>query len=235
VVVSGSETECDTFTLQRSDIIIYQLDRPALDLALTRVFGLFEGAEFDTDLFGTTAHRLLLPVCRYRFPAYLTIQIEPTDFTATADGLLARNDTPFILLAPTRTRCTGNTEKRLTDRRSIFVPLSENVAIGENQQLQMLRPLNDILAQFRSFNLPSLERDGARNSKPTLQWELLSDFAEERGRIDWNSSKADPKNQKRRELLSENLRDFFRIKGDPLMITADGKGWQTHFQISQDE
>lgn len=45
----------------------------------------------------------------------------------------------------------------------------------------------------------------------------------------------DRKNQKRRELLAANLRDFFRIEGDPFRLTEDGKGWQARFLISPDE
>ena len=43
------------------------------------------------------------------------------------------------------------------------------------------------------------------------------------------------RNQKRRELLAANLRDFFRIEGDPFRLTDDGKGWQALFLSAPDE
>lgn len=36
--------------LQRSDIVVYELDRPALDTALAKVFGLIEETDAGTDL-----------------------------------------------------------------------------------------------------------------------------------------------------------------------------------------
>ena len=74
-----------------------------------------------------------------------------------------------------------------------------------------------------------------KNAKPTVQWDLLWDFAEERGVLDWSSHRAHRLKQKRREVLARNLRDFFRIEGDPFLLTEDGKGWQTRFRISPDD
>jgi hypothetical protein len=261
--------------------VVYELDRPALDTALAKVFDLIAETDAGTDLPGTTRIGVYSPYAGYRFPVYLTIQIEPDDFSEAVDGLLGRNSTPFILLSPTRELCSAKAEKRLTDKRSGFVSLSESVAIGDKRQLRLLRPLDEVLAQFRSSNLPSPKegdsmvffptppdatwrdvsirfKDGhtvsvkaktaggvfnytqmgmanKKNGDPTVQWDLLKTFAEERGVLDWTSNKADRKNQKRRELLAANLRDFFRIEGDPFRLTDDGKGWQALFLISPDE
>ena len=281
VAVCRCERGCETFALQRSDIVVYELDRPALDTALAKVFGLIEETDAGTDLPGTTRIGVYSPYAGYRFPVYLAIQIEPDDFNEALDGLLGRNGTPFILLSPTRELYSAKAEKRLTDKRSGFVPLSESVAIGDKRQLRLLRPLDEILAQFRGVNLPPPKEDGAsaffptppdaswgdvsirfkdghtvsvkaktaggvfnytqmgmankKNGNPTVQWELLKTFADERGILDWSSNKAHRHNQKRRELLAANLRDFFRIEGDPFRLTDDGKGWQARFIISPDE
>jgi len=261
--------------------VVYELDRPALDTALAKVFGLIEETDAGTDLPGTTRIGVYSPCAGYRFPVYLTIQIEPDDFSEALDGLLGRNEAPFLLLAPTRGLCTAKAEKRLTDKRSGMVSLSENVGIEAKRQLQLFHPMDDILAQFRGVNLPPPKEDGAtaffptppdaswgdvsirfkdghtvsvkaktaggvfnytqmgmankKNGNPTVQWELLKTFADERGILDWSSNKAHRHNQKRRELLAANLRDFFRIEGDPFRLTDDGKGWQARFIISPDE
>jgi len=68
-----------------------------------------------------------------------------------------------------------------------------------------------------------------RDAKPTKQWELLRDFAEEHGILDWGSRKANRKKQKHRESLAEDLRRFFRIEGDP--IASEGNGWRTLFAV----
>ena len=281
VAVCRCERGCETFALQRSDIVVHELDRRSLDAALAKVFGLIEEPDPTIDLYGTTRIGYFTPYAGYRFPVYLTIQIEPNDFSEVLDGLLSRNDTPFILLAPTRGLCTSKAEKRLMDRDSSFVSLSENVAVDAKRQFRLLQALEDILAQFRSNNLPSPKEgdsmvffptpqdaswrdvsirftDGHtvsikvksvggvfnytqmgmannKNGNPTLQWKLLEVFAKERGILDWNSDEANPRNQKRRELLARNLREFFRIEGDPFKMTKDGKGWQARFLISPEE
>ena len=272
VAVCRCERGCETFSLQRSDIVVYELDRRALDASLAKVFGLFEETDSATDLPGTTRIGVYSPYAGYRFPVYLTIQIEPDDFNRILDGLLSRNDNPFILLAPTRNHCTSMAEKRLAAKGSIFIPLSENVS----RQFRLLRSMDDIFANLprpeendarlffptppdaiwenvsirfkdghtvsikvRSvggvFNYTQMGMANKKNGDPTLQWKLLETFAEERGTLDWSSDKADRKNQKRRELLAANLREFFRIKGDPFKMTKDGKGWQARFLISPEE
>jgi hypothetical protein len=167
VAVCRCERGCETFALRRSDIVAYELDRPALETELAKVFDLFEETNAGTDLPGTTHIGVYSPYAGYRFPVYLTIQIEPDDFNEAADGLLGRNGTPFILLSPTRELCSAKTEKRLTDKRSGFVSLSESVAIGDKRQFRVLRPLDEILAQFRGANLPSPKVEGATAFFPT--------------------------------------------------------------------
>ena len=85
------------------------------------------------------------------------------------------------------------------------------------------------------FHYAQMGMANKKNSEPTKQWELLEAFADEHGVLDWSSNKADRKNQKRREILATNLRDFFRIDGDPFRLTDDGKGWQALFLISPDD
>jgi len=272
VAVCRCERGCETFSLQRSDIVVYELNRRALDASLAKVFGLFEETDSAIDLPGTTRIGVYSPYAGYRFSVYLTIQMEPDDFNRILDGLLSRNDNPFILLAPTRNHCTSMAEKRLAAKGSIFVPLSENVS----RQFQLLRSMDDIFAnlprpeendarlffptppdaiwenvsiRFKDghtvsikvksvggvFNYTQMGMANKKNGDPTLQWKLLETFAEERGTLDWSSDKADRKNQKRRELLAANLREFFRIEGDAFKMTKDGKGWQARFLISPEE
>jgi len=281
VAVCRCERGCETFPLKRPDIVVYELDRAALDAAVVEAFNLIKETDSGTDLHGTTRIGVYSPYAGFRFPVFLTIQLEPSDFDSAVDGLLGRIDTPLILLAPTRDLCTAQTEKLLANRNSAFIPLSENVGFAGNRKLRLLRPLDDILSAFRTANLPSPKDDGGmvffptppdatwgdvsiklkdrhtvsvrvktatgvfhyaqmgmankKNSEPTKQWALLEAFADEHGVLDWSSNKADRRNQKRREILAANLRDFFRIEGDPFRLTDDGKGWQALFLISPDE
>jgi len=71
-----------------------------------------------------------------------------------------------------------------------------------------------------------------KNRKPTVQWELLRAFADEEGTLTWSSKHADRKKQKRREMLSRDLQQYFQIGEDPFCLTKDRKGWRSRFSIS---
>ena len=281
VAVCKCGRECETFPLQRQDIIVYELNHHVLESALVNVFGLFKETETRTEIRGTTCIGVYSPYAGFRFPVYLTIQIEPDDFTDIIESLIGRSEIAFILLAPTRELCTVKTEKRITDKKSIFVPLSESVTIDDKRELKFLRSIEEILTPFCTANLPLTKEDCSRvffptpsdatwgdvtirfkdgytvlikaksvsgvfnytqmgmadnrNTNPTVQWELLHAFADGYGTLDWTSSQADRRNQKRREKLAADLRAFFRIEGDPFRLTEDGKGWQARLHISPDE
>jgi len=69
-----------------------------------------------------------------------------------------------------------------------------------------------------------------KNAMPTKQWLLLEAFAEGHGLLNWQSRKADRKNQKRKDLLVADLQRFFRLDGDPFAI--EGDGWRTRFTVT---
>jgi hypothetical protein len=68
-----------------------------------------------------------------------------------------------------------------------------------------------------------------RNAKPTVQWPLLEAFAEDHGLMDWRTSKASRKNQKRKDNFAANLERFFRIEGEQIALEDDG--WRARFAI----
>jgi len=72
------------------------------------------------------------------------------------------------------------------------------------------------------------------NARATKQWELLRAFAQGYGLLTWKSRYADRRNQKRSEYLARDLKAFFRIDGEPIVATDDGKGWRTIFALASD-
>jgi hypothetical protein len=89
-----------------------------------------------------------------------------------------------------------------------------------------------VVTQTLSYS--QLGMSDRRSTKPTVQWELLRQFARDRGILTWGSSGASGKNQKRCENLAKALKAFFRIDGDPIVLTPDRKGWQTVFTVEPD-
>jgi hypothetical protein len=86
----------------------------------------------------------------------------------------------------------------------------------------------------RTLHYAQLGMADGRNARPTRQWELLRAFAQGYGTLTWKSRDADRRNQKRREYLARDLKAFFRIDGEPIVLTDDGKGWRTVFRIEAD-
>jgi len=84
------------------------------------------------------------------------------------------------------------------------------------------------------FLFSELGMADGRTKKPNKQWELLRSFAKGNGVMTWKSPDSDRRNQKRREYLADNLKAFFRIDGEPIVLTNDKKGWRTVFSLESD-
>ncbi len=272
---------CETFALKPPDITVYELDRTAFYGAVVGVLKLMGESESVPGLHQTVRIGVYSPYAGFRFPVYLTIQLETAEFEHIVSGLLSQPEGPFVLLAPTLDLLTVPSAGLLSKGKSAFVPLPEDLDLAGRRKLRLRRPLDDILASFQAVHLPAPTDDGSmiffptppdaawsdvsirfidghtvsvqvkserkvcnytqmgmanrKNGNPTVEWALLSVFADERGILDWSSSHAHRRNQKRRENLASNLRGFFRIEGDPFGLTDDGKGWEARFRISPED
>lgn len=272
---------CDTFSLKRTDLAVYELNWSALGTAISSALQLIPEDSVADSLPMTRRIGTYSPYADFRFPVYLTIQTEPNEFRRTVEGIVMREDGAFILLAPTRELCRPDCEKLLKQRNSCFLPLINSLTFKVDGTFTAHKPVDDILADFRAVVLPSPKdndymvffptppdatwgdvsikfKDGhtvsikvgnaagtynytqmgmanKKNGNPTKQWELLESFATAHGKFSWDHSDADSKNQKRRETLAKNLREFFRIDEDPFRWTKDSKAWEALFTISYDE
>jgi hypothetical protein len=268
---------CETLELKRTDIVVYELKWSALGATVASAL---KAIPEDSAVEGLPMTRRIgtySPYAGFRFPIYLTIQIEPGEFQRVVEGLVSREDGPFILSAPTHDLYGSECEKLLQRKKASFRSLADLLVCKDDGKLVTEKSTDAILADFRSALLPSPEDAGSmvffptppdatwgdvsikfkdghtvsikvgnaagtynytqmgmadeRNGDPTKQWQLLQDFADEHGILDWSSSKADRRNQKRRELLAKDLKRFFRIDGDPIELTGEGKGWRVLFRL----
>ena len=198
---------CEPFPLKRSEIVVYELDRAALDAAIVETFKLIKESVFmplseNVGFAGNRKLRLLRP-------------LEDILSPFRTANLPSPKDNGGVVFFPTPPDATwGDVSIKLKDRHTVSVRVKSVTGVFHYAQMGMANK---------------------KNSEPTKQWELLEAFADEHGVLDWSSNKADRRNQKRREILATNLRDFFRIEGDPFRLTDDGKDWQALFLISPDE
>ena len=158
---------CGTFPLKASYITVYELDRTAFCQAVARAFKLRGEPESAPGLHHTARIGVYSPYAGFRFPVYLTIQLEPGDFEYVVSGLVSQTDKPFVLLAPTRDLCTARTEQVLANRKSAFIPLAEDLDLAGRRKLRLCRPLADILASFPAAHLPAPKDNGSMIFFPT--------------------------------------------------------------------
>ena len=167
VAVCRCGVGCETFSLTRSDIAVYEVDVAGLAQALAGALNLMGEQAPEPGLHQTTRLGTYAPTAGFHFPVYLTIQLEPSDFDHTVNSIVSQTDAPFILLAPTQHHCQTRTERALATSKSAFIPLSEEVVIGTRGRFCRLRPVDDILFAFRAAHLPALEEEGSMEFFPT--------------------------------------------------------------------
>jgi len=81
------------------------------------------------------------------------------------------------------------------------------------------------------FNFSQMGMANKKNGDRTEQWKLLEAFAASRGEIDWNSRYATDKLKKQKQVLSKRLREFFRLKEDPIEWVKGEKCYRCRFRI----
>jgi hypothetical protein len=106
VVIRGADAiagVCDEtgerIPLKLTDLLIRELDLPALARAVTAALGLVTALEPVKGLTWAVRLGYYVPAAGHRFPAYLSICRRAADFLKVVNGLAAKGE-PFLLLAP---------------------------------------------------------------------------------------------------------------------------------------
>lgn len=84
----------------------------------------------------------------------------------------------------------------------------------------------------RRLTFHDMGLEDRRTKNPSMQFYLLTAFADAHGTLTWSSSAASRHNQKRRERLAKQLGAYFGIEGDPFV--PEGDGWRARFSIAPD-
>lgn len=78
-----------------------------------------------------------------------------------------------------------------------------------------------------------MDCENAKTHLPDNQWDLLFKLAEGNGQIAWGDKHASYSLKKTKQLLSDRLKKFFKLKDDPFCIYKEVKAYKTKFSISQ--
>jgi hypothetical protein len=141
--------------LATADLVIQELDRPALQRALAAALGVVYDADVIASLPITSRIGHYVPLAGYSFPTFLTIQSHPVDFGRVVDRLVAVEEGPFLLLAPSRRFLRPICEDLLRRRRACFLPLDESIGLGEDGGLTATDAAGRMLDGFRQHVVPA--------------------------------------------------------------------------------
>lgn len=97
---------------------------------------------------------------------------------------------------------------------------------------------NDVVIEIRKQKInadyKAMGFVNKKNQAPNEQWKLLQDFAKCNGKITWKDAEADPRLQKRKELLSKALKRCFGIETEPISYLSKEKAYQIKINLIPD-
>jgi len=176
-IVSVCPEGCPTVSLRRSDVLIYEVNLPGLAGAVAAAFEIAPQVEPVTGASLTLRVGTWSPTAGYRFPVYLTVQVEPEDFGHAVERLALRHDEPFILVAPTHDLRSPTSDTVLKRKGACFFALCDIFQLSSDGRLQISGTANELLARFKEAVLPSPEDASGKVfflTPPDATWEDLS-------------------------------------------------------------
>ena len=152
------DRSCPDIPLTPADVEIWELSWSSLGRALCRALALDpRSAElplFNTHQVGSSSADAL--------PVFLTIQTEPEDLREAIAELVARLQSPFILLAPTATHLNADCRELLARVKAGFFALDSIVVLTEQATLRPAKPPGELFAQFNPQPNDTVPEDAAR-------------------------------------------------------------------------
>ena len=81
------------------------------------------------------------------------------------------------------------------------------------------------------FDYKQMGFEDERTRKPNTQWGFLKLLAQSRGLLDWGNTQASENFKKKKQLLSDTLKTFFKIDDDPFYPYKDEKAYRIKFTL----
>jgi hypothetical protein len=154
-IVAVCDETGERITLTAADLVVYELDRLALDRAIATALGIVGVPTRVERLLGADCLGCYSPAPGHRFPTYVSICQRPSDFQQVASFLAATRAEPFLLLAPTRRHFSPVTEAVVGPKNACLLPLDETLGLDERGQLVATPAAAVLLARFAKGAMPS--------------------------------------------------------------------------------
>lgn len=167
VAACRCESQCPSFVLTPSDIVLYEVNRSALGRAVALALGITADESPVDSLHQTARIGFYSPFAGYRFPVLLTIQFEPDDMRVTVERLATAMDGAFILLAPTAQLISSTVEDLLRRRNAMFLSLGDILDLADPGVFKALPRFGELLAEFRLRHVPQADAPSTAVFFPT--------------------------------------------------------------------
>jgi len=176
-LVGVCDDGCAPEPLRRSELLIYEAAADRLAEVLADALNItFEDRAPSSDA-QTPRIGIYSPTAGYRFPIYLTLQIEPQELHGALTHLVAENEGPFILIAPTHDLRSPDIDALLEKKPACFLAMADLFRVGPDGQLQPMADPEVVLSSFRDAALPSEDEAFGRvffRTPPDAAWEDVS-------------------------------------------------------------
>lgn len=156
---------CDKVLLTKSDLVIYELDRPLLYAAITDALLLQPVPADVPGLPWVTRIGFDSPCAGYRFPVYLILTPGRERFRNAVFTLAAKTVDPFILIAATGRGCEPECLDLLNTRKALFLTLSDILNIDKASKPAVDEHILRLLDRFHVAAIPALQPD-SREADP---------------------------------------------------------------------
>ena len=153
--------------MKQSDIVVYELDRPTFDQTVAGAFNLTGEPVRETGLHQTTRIGIYSPYAGFRFPVFLTIQLEPDAFDSM-DQWSGEPGRQAVCPARSHARSLHVADRASVGKSEVSICSDGGrLALTVRRKVCLSRPVDDILASFRTVHLPAPEDDGSMIFFPT--------------------------------------------------------------------
>ncbi len=174
-VCNDEDPYCDRIQLSPADIIVHDLDLRTLASIVAQVFDFSPEFAPVEGLYQTFLVGKIQPIGSRRFPIFLTIQGDKANMKDAAVCLLAKIDTPFVLLSPTGKSVDKEMADLLARHKSRFILLEDILVWDEvNGSLTGTEAAPGLLADFVTQAAPEITQMGSMEHFPTppgASWE----------------------------------------------------------------
>lgn len=147
-VCRQSPKHCDSIKLGRADVVIYELDWKAFCFAIAAPLEITQ-LRRPTCVLPQTFRIGYQPLASgQRAPVYLTIQHDGASFRESVCRLLAKEDTRFVLIAPTADLCDADSHELLNDRGAVLLALADALSVDNTGALAATAAGRALLSAF---------------------------------------------------------------------------------------